>query len=616
MAMPTWLSGVLHRCWAAAPAGVELALASHLQCPCLRQGARRGQACWCARLFSSCFPTQTRVLQQHTPCCRVNVDGSSTHQAAKRAAKKRAQREAKRAQRAASAQHAGSGEESAGQTGDSLAQAVEGQQGVPARQQQEQAQVSAGPTNDSGEGAEAEQLRRAEDAMLALLRCGLSELPTAAASRACSAAASPVGRPCGNAAKLLRLLLRVPCGCGTTRSHSELSLPALLRSADCREEEEAAEAAAAQAARRAAKRRAKKQQRRQQQGSGEGSSAEGEGAGEADTAVGMDSQLMELKPAVSMLSTSGSASAAAGPGQPALACERGAHHSGSSSAGSDTGSAGAESAAGGEGARPGTSAAAGSASRPGTTAMQQPAAGEGPLGPPSVPGEPGLHLLPHRAPATPEADDSRPAPASPALQPRHHPVAVPEQQQAAEPQGQPVEQPAAQGQLQQPNPWPAEQPLVATPPQWGPLTARQRGAAAGYRPPMGTASPAAPAQAAWPALSAAPPRLQQPGTQPAAPPRGLGAGLQGPSGGNQLTSTDGAHGACNPAAAAGGARWAECVLCLDSQPDCALLPCRHLALCTPCGEALWHPCAADGTRLLCPVCRAEVSIGHCLGFEH
>lgn len=64
MAMPTWLSGVLHRCWAAAPAGVEPPLASHLQCPCLRQGARRGQACWCARLFS--------FLPPDTNACSLN----------------------------------------------------------------------------------------------------------------------------------------------------------------------------------------------------------------------------------------------------------------------------------------------------------------------------------------------------------------------------------------------------------------------------------------------------------------------------------------------------------------------------------------------------------------
>eukprot|EP00669_Euglena_mutabilis_P010801 TRINITY_DN5509_c0_g1_i1.p2 TRINITY_DN5509_c0_g1~~TRINITY_DN5509_c0_g1_i1.p2 ORF type:complete len:148 (+),score=24.54 TRINITY_DN5509_c0_g1_i1:658-1101(+) len=42
----------------------------------------------------------------------------------------------------------------------------------------------------------------------------------------------------------------------------------------------------------------------------------------------------------------------------------------------------------------------------------------------------------------------------------------------------------------------------------------------------------------------------------------------------------------------------ECVVCLDRQRDCLLMPCRHLVVCQTCGDKLGD----------CPVCRTAVAL--------
>jgi hypothetical protein len=41
----------------------------------------------------------------------------------------------------------------------------------------------------------------------------------------------------------------------------------------------------------------------------------------------------------------------------------------------------------------------------------------------------------------------------------------------------------------------------------------------------------------------------------------------------------------------------ECVVCLSDLKDTAVLPCRHMCLCSQCGEQLRH----QSNR--CPICR-------------
>lgn len=47
---------------------------------------------------------------------------------------------------------------------------------------------------------------------------------------------------------------------------------------------------------------------------------------------------------------------------------------------------------------------------------------------------------------------------------------------------------------------------------------------------------------------------------------------------------------------------AACRMCYDREACCALLPCRHSALCTPCGKRAWR-----GSDPTCPYCRAPVT---------
>ena len=45
-----------------------------------------------------------------------------------------------------------------------------------------------------------------------------------------------------------------------------------------------------------------------------------------------------------------------------------------------------------------------------------------------------------------------------------------------------------------------------------------------------------------------------------------------------------------------------CIVCVSRQPDCVLLPCRHLSICSSCANRIY----AAGSIWKCPHCRAIV----------
>ena len=73
-----------------------------------------------------------------------------------------------------------------------------------------------------------------------------------------------------------------------------------------------------------------------------------------------------------------------------------------------------------------------------------------------------------------------------------------------------------------------------------------------------------------------------------------------------LAAAEAAAAAAEGSRKAAAAEAAECVVCMDAVRDTALLPCRHMCVCSACADDVLG-CGGGRKPSLCPLCRAEVS---------